>query len=156
VEGSEGAPARSLAARLLAEGFAVVDPAGLPANCRIPLLEAEGEARAALRGVWARAGEGLLDPADLADAVARTGRFAVLSGVVTSVGQGRRSAFLNFGPPGRAVSVEVPLTIWRAMPQPAWTARQLIGHRVRARGVIVRKGVPRMLVSHEGALELIE
>lgn len=145
---------QSLTRHLIEAGLVLADPSVLPANCRIRVLQAEEEARRHGRGMWGDPRQGLLRPTDLAQAMARAGRVAVLEGVVTHVGQGRRSAFIDFGPRGQAVSIEVPLPIWRGLPLP-WTAQALVGHGVRARGIVLARGTPRLLVASEASLELV-
>ncbi len=139
---------------LLESGLAMADPSGLPQDCRLRLLQAERRGRDRGAGLWARPATAALDPADATAALARLGRFAVLEGRIISVGLTRRAAFLNFGPPGRAVSVELPLAAWRALERQGWTRTGLRGHKVTARGVILEASPARLLAGSADAIEL--
>lgn len=140
-----------LAALLLRDGLALVDVGERDGLCRPGLFEAEAEARREGRGWWAS----IRLPADEPDAVAaRAGRFAVIEGVVVSVGERARWTYLNFGRDFRRdFAVSITRRNWDAMKRAGLSAAALKGRRIRVRGVIERRRAPGMEIASPDMIE---
>ena len=133
-------------ARLVAAGHLRVFPTREVRDCAAALLVAEGEARAARRGIWATASFAVV-PARAADLAGRLGERLVVEGRVTSVGRSSGRVWLNFGDDFRrdfaVVMDDKDLDRFRAAGFDAPAAR---GRLLRVRGVLVHRGGPRMVL----------
>lgn len=126
----EGTKAR-LSHRLAAEGLALVDPAVMPSRCLDALFAAEAQGEARRAGIWGR--EFVRDAKDptLAEAA---GRFALVEGVVDSVGETRSTVYLNFG---KAYRTDFTALIRKSGGKRLIASLgNLEGRRVRIRGVL--------------------
>lgn len=143
-------------AALVANGDAVVSPVAGDDACRRDLLAAEDAARRARRGLWA-------DPAAIknaesgGDILARTGRFTVVEGKVVSARQAGATFYINFG---RRWTEGLAVTIPRRM-MPVFEAagldlKAVVNRRLRVRGVIERRGGPRIAATRTAQIELID
>lgn len=123
----------NLAALRRGAGFAL--PSEWPPDCSAEARRAENEARIARRGVWAA--DPVLQASDVAALGERVGRFAIVSGVVRSVRQGRRQVFLNFGAFGvERFSAAVAVSRLDMFKAAGIDLPSLRGHRVEMRGVV--------------------
>ncbi|MEM7693428.1 MAG: hypothetical protein AAF318_03195 [Pseudomonadota bacterium] len=120
-----------LSHRLLTQGLALVDPAGMPSDCLDARFSAEAVAETRRVGVWAT---GFV--ADAADPrlAQQAGRFALVDGVVDSVGETKGTVYLNFGKAYRTDFTG--LFSKRGGKELAKTLKGLAGKRVRVRGVL--------------------
>jgi len=138
---------------LLREGLAVAFPTGDPLPCFDRLLAAEAEARRGRRGFWnevtiPRAGSDALRE--------RIGRFAILEGLLISVGNRRARSYLNFGRRWSTdTTVEIDARHREAFGGEARLA-ELAGHRLRLRGFLEEKGGPMMVVASPMQIEILE
>jgi hypothetical protein len=122
---------------LVAEGLAMVDAGDKSVLCRPELLIAERRARARRLGVWARKPHGPFAAHDVARLKALTGRFALVEGVVRSVGERRQRTYLNFGRDWKDdMTVTIPKRTWTTLVERGLSAAALKGKRVRVRGVL--------------------
>jgi micrococcal nuclease len=148
---------RWLQAALVAEGILRVAPeAGEPA-CSAPLLPFEHKARAARIGLWAEPRFALQKADDLAALNAAAGRFAVVEGIVTRIGEAGGRLFLDFG---RRYMEDFTLVVSRDARQTFTSAgidlKALKGKKVRARGVLFPWGGPAIELRKPAALEIVE
>lgn len=131
----EAAPA-DLAERLLDDGLAMVDAGDRRALCRPELLAREERARARRLGIWA-SGQQPIAVNDLARLQGGIGRFALVEGVVRSVGERRERTYLNFGSDWTTdLTITIPKRTWAVITERGLSAAALRGRRVRARGVL--------------------
>jgi endonuclease YncB( thermonuclease family) len=130
-------PRVDLAERLVDDGHAMVDAGERRVLCRPNLLAREERARADRRGLWA---SGLHEPVAAADEARlrqRVGRFALVEGMVRSVGERPERTYLNFGPDWtRDLTITIPKRTWAMMTERGLSATALRGRRVRARGLL--------------------
>jgi endonuclease YncB( thermonuclease family) len=126
-----------LAELLVDEGFAIVDAGDRAGLCRPELLAREERARAGRRGLWAGGRHQPIRADDLERLQGLVGRFALVEGVVRSIGERRERTYLNFGPDWTSdLTVVIPKRTWAAIRERGLSAATLKGRRVRARGVL--------------------
>jgi len=140
-----------LSRRLVAEGLALVDPAVMSEPCLDVLFAAEREAEQAKRGVWA--GAGPVRSADDPDLAANAGRYGIVGGTVQSVGETRRTLYLNFG-----ANYRTDFTgLVRREDARGWadTLTAMEGRKVRIRGVLESWNGGLIRVEHPRQIELM-
>ena len=126
-----------IAELLVDEGFAMVDAGDRPLLCRPELLAQEQRARTRRRGLWASGRHGPVAAADLTRLRPLIGQFALVEGVVRSVGERRERTYLNFGRDWKQdLTITIPKRTWAIMRERGLSAEALKGRRVRARGVL--------------------
>jgi hypothetical protein len=146
-----------LQAALVAEGILRAAPeAGEPA-CSAALLAFQRKARAARIGLWAEPRFALQNAGDLAALNAAAGRFAVVEGIVTRVGEVGGRLFLDFG---RRYMEDFTLVVSRDA-RPTFESagidlKALKGKKVRARGVLFPWGGPAIELRKPAAFEIVE
>ncbi len=122
---------------LVAEGLAIVDAADKSVLCRPELLAVERRARTRRLGVWADERHGPFAAHDLIRLKAAIGRFALVEGVVRSVGERRARTYLNFGRDWKEdLTITIPKRTWAALGERGLSAASLKGKRIRARGML--------------------
>jgi Staphylococcal nuclease homologue len=132
----EAAPI-DVAQLLVAEGFAVVDAGHRNVLCRPELLLDEQRARARRIGLWASDRHRPVAANDLARLQDLVGRFALVEGVVRSVGERRERTYLNFGYNWKEdLTIAIPKRTWTTLRERGLSAAALKGRRIRARGVL--------------------
>jgi hypothetical protein len=132
----EAAPI-DLADLLVGEGFAMVDPAGRSTLCRPDLLASEQRARTRRLGLWASDRHGPVAASDMARLQVLVGHFAIVEGIVRSVGERRERTYLNFGRDWKQdLTITIPKRTWTIMRERGVSAATLRGKRVRARGLL--------------------
>ena len=105
----------NMADLLVAEGFAMVDAGDRSVLCRPELLAEERRARTRRLGVWAGDRHGPVAAHDLVRLQAMIGRFALVEGVVRSVGERRERTYLNFGRDWKQdLTITIPVHLGRA------------------------------------------
>ena len=138
---------------LVAAGHLRVVPTVASRVCAARLLPAERHAAAAGRGLWATASFAAATVTDLAP---RVGRWTVVEGTVRSVGRSSGRVWLNFGEDFQrdfaVVLEDKDLGGFRAAGFDATAAR---GWTVRVRGVVYRRGGPRIAVEVPEAIERV-
>jgi hypothetical protein len=88
-------------------------------------------------GVWASERHRPVEAGDLKRLQGLVGRFALVEGVVRSIGERRERTYLNFGPDWAAdMTVMVPKRTWAMLQERGLSAAALKGRRVRVRGVL--------------------
>ena len=142
----------SIRARLVERGLALVDPAVMSAPCLAELFDAERTAEADGRGRWAKAGSVIA--AAERDLAAERGRYVIVDGTVTSVGETRRTIYLNFGVDWRT---DFTALIRRSDARDfAGDVPALAGRRVRIRGVLEAWNGGLIRVEHLAQIERLE
>jgi Staphylococcal nuclease homologue len=144
---------QSVALDLLARGLAFVRPERDSGGCDAERLDAESAARVAGEGVWAKPGAAL-DAADPAALARQDGRFALVSGVVRRVGEGRAKVYLDFA--GRnGFSVVVARKAEPLFRRAGVDLRALAGRKVLVRGVVDMRFGPRIEIGDPSMIELL-
>jgi len=142
---------------LVANGRLRVGPeAGEPA-CSEALIAEERVARAAKRGLWAEPRFSVESADRLTALNAALGRFAVIEGKVTRVGETASRTYLEFG---RRHDEEFTIVIPRAS-RAAFAAAgidlaALRGKLVRGRGVLISSGGPAIEVRKPASIEIVQ
>ena len=137
-------------------GVGLYSPDPLVRDCREAFLRAEGEARAQARGLWSDPRRAVIPASDLA-AFEKAGKgLVVVEGIVSSIGERRGRIYLNFGP---RRTVDFALVISRRnldlFDAATFPLRDLVGRRVRARGLLDRAFGPYIEIDGPDALEMI-
>jgi endonuclease YncB( thermonuclease family) len=154
--GSTAGPEIGIAEAILDAGLARYRPdAAHP--CRDLLLAAETDARAEKIGLWADQYYAVLPGADRAAfAQPRTG-MVIVEGVATSLGETASRFYLNFGPRrGADFAITLPKRDATALEKAGLKVRELVGRRLRARGLLDATFGPQMEVSDPDGLELLD
>lgn len=127
-----------LAELLVAEGLAMVDAGDRNALCRPELLADEERARRRRVGIWRSGRHAPVDANDGARLRELIGRFALVEGIVRSVGERRERTYLNFGQDWKQdLTITIPKRTWAMiLRQRGLSAVAIRGQRVRARGVL--------------------
>ena len=126
-----------VAGLLVDEGFAIVDAGVADALCRPDFLAREQQARARRLGIWRGERHRPVAAHDLARLKGSIGRFALVEGVVRSVGERRERTYLNFGGDWKDdLTITIPKRTWAVLRERGLSADALRGRRVRARGVL--------------------
>ncbi|WMS43267.1 hypothetical protein RDV64_02360 [Acuticoccus sp. MNP-M23] len=116
----------------LREGLALVDPTGMSEACLEVLFTAERAAEMEQRGFWARP-DGVRSAANPALS-SEAGAFALVSGLVKSVGETRSTVYLNFG---EDYDSDFTVLVRRSDAR-GWDSElaDLAGTQIRVRGVL--------------------
>ena len=151
-------PARddgTLETALVRDGLAIVAPDGVaPPEVVAALLQAEGEARTAHRGVWAADAHGPFD----ADRVPlASGRFVLVEGRIVRVARTTNYWYANFGRSiRRDFTVRVPPEAERGFEAAGVDLEGLEKRRVRVRGWLFEDNGPMIEVTQALAIEVLE
>jgi hypothetical protein len=125
--------------------------------CSAALLLLEHKARAAGAGIWAEPRFALQKADNLAALNEAAGRFAVVEGIVTRVGEAGGRFFLDFG---RRYMEDFTLVFSRDARQTFASAgidlKALKSNKVRARGVLFPWGGPAIELRKPAALQVLE
>ena len=145
----------ALQERLVAEGLALVVPdRATPADCLARWLAAETAARRAGAGFWAQPQAQVLwaAPEHLSG---RIGRFAIVNGLVLSVGTRRNRTYLNFGTKwSEDVTIEIESRD-RDRFGGASVLEALAGRVVRVRGFVEDKAGPMIRLHWPAQIEIL-
>lgn len=140
---------------LLAQGEALVSPDVGDKDCAAALMEAEGTARGAKRGIWA-------DPTVIkntespGDILTGNGRFMLVEGKVLSVRQAGATTYLNFGRNWtRDFAVTIPRRALANLAAQGLEPKSLENKRIRVRGFVEARTGPRIEVLRAGQIELV-
>ncbi|MBJ3777749.1 thermonuclease family protein [Acuticoccus mangrovi] len=142
----------SLSASLVARGLAFVDPVAMSEQCLSVLFAAERRAEAESRGLWAQAGT--VVPAGTPNLVDQAGRYVIVDGTVESVGETKRTIYLNFGGDYRTDFT----ALVRRNDARGWGdgLTALKGARVRIRGVLEAWNGGLIRIEHPAQIERAE
>jgi endonuclease YncB( thermonuclease family) len=144
----------SIQARLLAEGAALASGQMAEPGCAAELAGAEAAARAAGRGLWT--GAVIKNAARPQDILAKLGQFAIVEGKVHSVRAAGATLYLNFGRRWtRDFAATIPARLAAGFAVDGFALASLTGRRVRVRGIVGRRGGPRIEVVRAGQIELV-
>jgi hypothetical protein len=127
-----------------------------PAACLRFLLGREDLARRAGRGIWQGAATAIRPADDPQAILAEAGRFAVVEGVVASVGERKRVTYLNFGHEWtRDFTVTILKNSRTRLAQAGLVAADLKGRRVRVRGLVEDNRGPLIEVFASEQIEVV-
>jgi endonuclease YncB( thermonuclease family) len=143
-------------AALVSDGVLRVAPEAGEIACAESLITLERSARTNLKGLWTEPRFSVVNADDLAVLNAALGRFAVVEGSVTRVGETSGHTYLDFG---RRYTEDFTIVIPRQA-RPAFNAvgldlKSLRGKRVRVRGVIFLSGGPAIVIRKPASLEIV-
>ncbi len=151
----EGAAA-SIQATLVAEGAGLASGLVAEPGCATELAAAEAAARTAGRGIWS-------DPAAIKNAerpqdiLAKLGQFAIVEGEVRSVRVAGATIYVDFGRRWtRDFAVTIPQRFAAGFTAAGLAPASLTGRRVRVRGIVGRRGGPRIEAVRPGQIELVD
>jgi hypothetical protein len=155
--GSTAGPEIGVAEAILDAGFARYRPDAAAHPCRDLLLAAESDARAEKIGLWGDPFYAVLAGADRAAfAQPRTGMI-IVEGVATTLGESAARFYLNFGPRrGADFAITLPKRDANALEKAGIKVRELVGRRLRARGLLDATFGPQMEVSDPDGFELLD
>jgi len=145
----------SVAALLLAAGFARVRPEVETRDCQAVRLAAERAARAQGLGLWTDPYYSVVEAGDTQDLRERDGLFAIVEGKVLKVGVGRARYYVDFGRRG-AFTATVPKRLEKNFAQVGIDVTALAGARVRMRGALDNRFGPRMEIIDPQQIERID
>ncbi len=118
------------------------------------MLEAEREARAAGRGIWAHPFYAVREEAETG---ALLDSFQLVEGVVLDAAEVRRRIYLNFGPDWRDdFTVSIAPDHVRAFREAGLDPLELTGRRIRVRGWLYQRNGPMIDATHPEQIELLE
>jgi endonuclease YncB( thermonuclease family) len=142
---------------LVSDGMLRVSPeAGEPA-CGEPLILRERAARAARAGLWSETRFAVESADNLAALNAAIGRFAVVEGRVTRIGETAAKTYLDFG---RRYTEDFTLIVPREARAEFRAAgidlKALRGKRVRGRGVLISSGGPAIEIRKPASIEIVQ
>jgi len=152
-----GSEARArITAALLRAGVAVASGTVLNTPCSSELTAAEAAAREARQGLWADP-HAVRNARNSDDVRAASGRFALVEGTVLSARQAGATFYLNFGRRWtRDFAVTVPRHVKGLFDQSGVDLKALAGRRVRIRGWIEPRPVPRIELRTPGQVEILD
>jgi hypothetical protein len=142
---------------LLSTGAARARPEPGLGPCWSLFTAAEAQAREAGRGLWPEPVRGLLDAARPETVAAANGRYAVVTGRIFRIGEGRRHVFLNLaGPSWPHVSVLIDRRLARRWQGEGLDVRGLKGQTVVIRTVASVARGPVLRVTAREEIEITE
>ena len=148
---------RDVAAALIAEGLALVDPRSGEPGCVVALLALEDAARKRGLGLWAGDRYKPIPVAETARLQERIGRFTLVEGRIRSVGERQQQTFLNFSSAWSTdFTISIPKRTWTRLLERGLTAASLTGRQVRARGVIEARQGPLLTLHVPEMLEVVD
>jgi len=146
---------QSVQQALLAQGRARVSGRIGNKACAELLLDAEREARAARRGLWADPNFAPLQSHDIGGIAAARGQFAIVEGKVLSVRESGATIYVNFGRRWtRDFSVTILKRHRRDFAAAGVDPKELEGRRVRVRGWVEQRNGPMIQVTDPEQIEI--
>lgn len=147
----------AIAEAILDAGLARYRPDVAVHPCRDLLLVAESEARQAKTGLWADPFYDVLPAGDRAAFAETRAGMVLVEGKVESLGETGSRLYLNFGPRrGSDFAITLPKRDASAFEKAGMNVRELVGRRVRVRGLLDRGFGPQMEISNPDGLELLD
>ena len=155
--GASASPEIAVAEAILDAGLARYRPDAAAHPCRQSLLAAEAEARQAKIGLWA-------DPAYAVRPAGERTAFAdppkgmvLVEGTPTSLGETGARFYINFGPRrGADFAITLPKAAANALEKAGLKVQDLVGKRLRVRGLLDATFGPQMELSDPDQLELLD
>jgi endonuclease YncB( thermonuclease family) len=146
-----------IAEAILDAGLARYRPEANAHPCRDLLLAAESDARAEKIGLWADPSYAVLPAGDRAAfANPRTG-MVLVEGVATSLGETASRFYLNFGSSrGSDFAITLPKRGANALEKAGIKVQDLVGKRLRVRGLLDATFGPQMEITDPDQLELLD
>ena len=142
---------------LLANGHALLSPAGTVPGCRMFLRGAERAARAAKLGLWGDPYYGVKQADNPAEVLSEQGRFVLVGGKVASVRESGGIVYVNFG---RRWSQDFTVTILkrneRLFAGAGLVPGRLAGRRIEVRGFVEEHGGPAIEAARPEQIEIVE
>jgi endonuclease YncB( thermonuclease family) len=146
-----------LAEAILDAGLARYRPDAAAHPCRDALLAAEAEARSAKIGLWADPYYAVLPAADRDSFAKVPSGMVLVEGTVASLGETAARFYLNFGPRrGSDFAITLPKRDANALEKAGLKVHDLVGKRLRVRGLLDATFGPQMELSDPDGLELID
>jgi endonuclease YncB( thermonuclease family) len=139
---------------MLANGHALLSPAGIASPCRTALRAAEGKARAAGLGLWSDPYYGIKQADHPADFLLDQGRFALVRGTVASVRERGSIVYVNFGRRWD-FTVTILKRNERLFAGAGLVPSRLAGRRIEVRGFIEERGGPAIEVVRPEQIEIV-
>jgi hypothetical protein len=154
--GSVGAPLLAVGERAIESGLALYRPDSEARACRSQLLAAEERARNARTGIWADPNRRPLAGSDAKAIASAPDGFTLVEGRISGIGDASGRVYLNFG---KIRSVDLAIVVLKRN-IPIFESRgvalqNLVGRRIRVRGLLDRRFGPVMEIADPDALELI-
>lgn len=150
---AQSAPRRSVQAALAGAGAVRVRPESEDEDFIGELLAIEAEARAAGRGLWARAPYRVFDALDAGGAV---GSFSIIEGKVLEAASGGGRLYLNFGADFRKdFTITARSSLARRWKEDGLDLAALTGAHLRARGYVAWINGPSIELTHPRQIEVI-
>ena len=145
-----------LEAQMLSRGAVRVFPSA-DDKCMKALLQFEAKARNAKRGLWSEGKFAVLGAEEVERLLAAEGRFALVEGVITRVGEARGRVYLDFGRRFKEdFTIIVPDSARKALTAEGSDPKGWRGRRVRVRGILFSWGGPAIEVNSAQAIELLD
>src|SRR5947209_392016 len=147
----------ALAEAILDAGLARYRPEAAAHPCRDLLLAAEAEARAEKIGLWADPFYAVLPGADRAAFANPPKGMVLVEGVATTLGETASRFYLNFGPRrGSDFAITLPKRGANALEKAGIKVQDLVGKRLRVRGLLDATFGPQLELTDPDQLELID
>jgi hypothetical protein len=145
-----------IAEAILDAGLARYRPDAAVHPCRDLLLAAEADARAGKIGLWADPYYAVLPGADRAAfADARSG-MVLVEGVAASLGETAVRFYLNFGASRGDFAITLPKRAANGLEKAGMKVQDLVGKRLRVRGLLDKTFGPQIELSDPDGLERID
>jgi endonuclease YncB( thermonuclease family) len=146
-----------IAEAILDAGLARYRPEAAAHPCRESLLAAEAEARAGKIGLWADPSYAVLPAGDRAAFSNPPKGMVLVEGTPVTFGETASRLYLNFGPSrGGDFAITLPKRDATALEKAGIKPRDLVGRRLRVRGLLDRTFGPQMEITDPDQLELID
>jgi endonuclease YncB( thermonuclease family) len=146
----------AVAEAILDAGLARYRPDAAAHPCRDLLIAAEAEARAEKIGLWADPYYAVLPGADRAAFTKPPSGMVLVEGTATSLGETAMRFYLNFGPTRGDFAITLPKRGASALEKAGIKVQELVGKRLRVRGLIDKTFGPQIELSDPEGLELID
>jgi endonuclease YncB( thermonuclease family) len=125
--------------------------------CRDLLLAAEAEARSAKIGLWADPYYAVLSAGERDSFAKAPSGMVLVEGTVASLGETAARFYLNFGPRrGSDFAITLPKRDANALEKAGLKVHDLVGKRLRVRGLLDATFGPQMELSDPDGLELVD
>jgi endonuclease YncB( thermonuclease family) len=145
-----------VAEAILDAGLARYRPEAAAHPCRESLLAAEAEARTAKIGLWADPAYAILPAGDRTAFAAPPTGMVLVEGTPASLGETAARFYLNFGRSRADFAMTLPKRGANALEKAGIKVQDLLGKRLRVRGLLDATFGPQMELTDPDQLELID
>ncbi|MBV9395897.1 MAG: thermonuclease family protein [Methylobacteriaceae bacterium] len=145
-----------VAEALLDAGFARYRPDAAAHACRESLLAAEAEARTAKIGLWADPAYAILPAGDRTAFAAPAAGMVLVEGTPASLGETAARFYLNFGRARADFAITLPKRGANALEKAGIKVQDLVGKRLRVRGLLDATFGPQMELTDPDQLEFVD